>query len=695
MKMLSSRRSSGAIAGLVVAALLPAGAGSASAAPDGRLSGRVRDQAGHTVAGAAVRLTDGAGVTAGHDTSDDSGRYSVTVAAGTYDLSAVTDGPAGDDIVARVRGVEVGPATALDVVVIPADVTFSGTVRDATGAPLELYMSLEGGAPGRRDQMSTGPDGAFSLSVPPGTYRLFVSSRWPSNSIRVVVADLQLMTDHVQDLTLPFTDVSVNVRDDDGAPVAGGRAYLRGDCDCLDESFPWADTSTTWGFGAVTDGDGNAVLRAFAGKALLATEPPPGPPALQRTTQPVTVPVAGVVRVVMPRRSPEPPPPPMSTLRGRLLDPSGRAHAADLRLQADKGPAGYASFADDGSFTLSAPPGRYDLRIEALTDTYVGGFDGGDDGIPGLEVVLPGFDLTGDRIQDLRLPIVDFPVSVLDRSGRPLAGVAVTGDSHGPVELFPGGWGQGTLLNNPETDGSGTAHLMTFEGATPPVVAAGLYDVIGRTTLRPGTTSAVIQADAPVLRGSVRDRRGPLPEPARPGAWVSFHPAALGKFAPWPFHIGPDTTYTLQARRGMVKLYVSNVPAHQDEDGDDRRGSATLPTFWTFSGVHHHTGDATVDLTIPDAAPGDVVVTGPDGHPLDGTLEYRATTLEPVTLAPDLAAASEARATTTRTAGRYQPLLFGPSTLAGWFSAGGFHFHFSSLPISPGGRVALAVADDA
>jgi hypothetical protein len=87
-----------------------------------------------------------------------------------------------------------------------------------------------------------------------------------------------------------------------------------------------------------------------------------------------------------------------------------------------------------------------------------------------------------------------------------------------------------------------------------------------------------------------------------------------------------------------------------------------------------------------------VIVTGPDGEPLDGTLEYHATTLQPVTLAPDLAAASEARATTTMTAGRYQPLLFGPATLSGSFSAGGFRFDFSSLPVSPGGRVALAVA---
>jgi hypothetical protein len=486
MKILSSRRWSGAMAGLVVAALVPAGAGSASAASDGRLSGRVRDRAGHAVAGAAVRLTDGAGVTAGQDTSDDSGRYSVAVAAGT----------------------------------------------------------------------------------------------------RVVVQDLQLMTDHLQDLTLPFTDVSVDVRDDEGAPVAGARAYLHGDCDCLDDGFPWADTSATWSYAALTDVDGNAVVRAFPGKAVLDTEPPPGRPALQHTTQPVTVPAAGTVRVLMPRRGPQPPPPPVSTLRGRLLDRSGQAFDADLWLEADGHPVGHASFADDGSFTVAAPPGRYDLRIEAVTDTYLRGFDSGDDGIPGLTIVLPGFDLTGDRTQDLRLPIVDFPVSVLDPIGRPLGDVRVTGDSHGTVELFPGGRGTGTLLNNPGTDESGTAHLMTFEGAAPPVVEAGLYDVIGRTTLRPGATSAVIRADAPVVRGSVRDRRGLLPEPVRRGAWVSFHRGSLGKFAPWPFDIGPDSTYTLQARRGWTKLHASNEPVHSDDGGAAGRGPATLPTFWTFSAVY-------------------------------------------------------------------------------------------------------------
>jgi hypothetical protein len=684
--------------------MLPAfaGTGSASAAAGGRLSGVVRDDGGHVVEGADIRLTDTAGAAAGHDTSDESGRYSVAALPGTYDLMA-TAGPAGPRMVAHVRGVEVAAESILDLVIIPPDATFSGTIRDGNGSPLEMRITLEGGP--QYAYTNSGPDGWFSLPARPGTYRLLLSpsTGWGRNYL--IVEDFQLAADRREDMTIPFTDVVVHIRDDRGAPVAGGLTAL-GCTSCPFELFPGADVSHRWTSSAVPDGNGHAVLRGLPGRATLRTEPPPDQPTLQPTTQAITLPAAHPIQVVMPHGSPPTPPPapPAFTLRGRLLDGNGQPMEAEMWLWEGGLQVSYASFADDGTFALSAPAGRYDLHIEAVTDTYLGGFKSGDDGIPGLEVTLPDFELTADRTEDLRLPIVEFPVTVLNQAGHPMAGMRVSGESTRTIELFPDGRGTGTLLNNPDTDAAGTARLMVFEGAAPPVVEAGLYDVVGRTTVERGASSAIIHADEPVLQGTVRDSRGLLPEPGRSETWVSFHGGPFsGQFAPWPFGIGGNATYRLQALDTPKTLYVSNDITHPDGDEDGRRGSATLPTFWTFAAPYDHTQDATLDLTIPDAQPADITVVGPDGRPLDGLLSYQTTALRPVELAPGVAAESEARDTIAPAGGRYRPLLFGRSRVSGRFSTGaawwrpttpegGFHFGFGSLSISPGDGVTVAVA---
>lgn len=146
------------------------------------LSGVVRDHDGVAQDRADVVLVDATGNTVATDRTEASGQYSLGVAAGTYDLAGVTaDIPT--RMMARVRTVEIGSDTTLDLVVpsvpatteaagpssaSPATVTWTGTVRH-NGVPVRAEtLYLEGsGMPGGAE---TDDDGRFELAVPPGHY---------------------------------------------------------------------------------------------------------------------------------------------------------------------------------------------------------------------------------------------------------------------------------------------------------------------------------------------------------------------------------------------------------------------------------------------------------------------------------------------------------------------------------------------
>ena len=119
--------------------------------------------------------------------------------------------------------------------------------------------------------------------------------------------------------------------------------------------------------------------------------------------------------------------------------------------------------------------------------------------------------------------------------------------------------------------------------------------------------------------------------------------------------------------------------------------SATLPGGWSFAAPYHLGGDATVDLTIPDAAPADVVVLDAAGQPVTGTtLHYSAVTQNPVELAPEVEATAIAADDIGDSGGHFSPMLFGPSAMT--FSVGD-GAPSDPLPISPGDHLTLHLAD--
>ena len=337
-------------------------------------------------------------------------------------------------------------------------------------------------------------------------------------------------------------------------------------------------------------------------------------------------------------------------------------------------------------FSLEAPPGQYTLRLETPTPTHSDGFQSGDGGAPGLILDVP-IELTENTTVDWTLPIVDFPVHVVTRDGDPVSDLWVEGDSARTFELAPGLIGSGRLYNANavRSDSAGNATLLAFEGAAPNSLAAtDQYEVLGRVSPAASDTSAVLVLNNPVIEGDLLDGRGPLPSPSADHAWVSLGSSGgAGQFYPaWPYGFG--NSYSIQGDPGDRTLYVSNKPrgdAYEDP-AEPRPATATLPGTWSFHAPYHHAADATIDLTIPDAAPADIVVLGADDRPVTGvTMQYSAAAQNTVELAPGITANATASDTIGDAAGHFAPTLFGPSTLTFTVDGGPVNGPFT---ISPG-----------
>jgi hypothetical protein len=146
----------------------------------GRISGTVRDQSGQPVRGITVVAYDPAGMLAGSATTGADGRYALVVSAGTYRVLAFdpqlvyTTSYAGGASSYETTGplvLATDAAITIDFT-MRSGVRVSGTVATNTGIPLTGIEIFALDANGNRAAGATSiAGGAFTIVVPPGTYR--------------------------------------------------------------------------------------------------------------------------------------------------------------------------------------------------------------------------------------------------------------------------------------------------------------------------------------------------------------------------------------------------------------------------------------------------------------------------------------------------------------------------------------------
>ncbi len=185
-----------------------------------------------------------------------------------------------------------------------------------------------------------------------------------------------------------------------------------------------------------------------------------------------------------------------------------------------------------------------------------------------------------------------------------------------------------------------------------------LAATLALSTTVPGFFTAAQATDLAILRGSIHSVAGdPIPTD------VTLH-AGDG--------ISPVTQ---QSDGSSFEFHSAGGPHtfHFAAPATPQPTAATLPTAWSFDAPYPVQGDdLDLDVTLPDAAPADIVVLGLDGQPVNGaTMTYSAVT-ENVDLGAGLLAQAIAADTVgpADADGNFAPLMFGKSTLTFTLSDG-------------------------
>jgi hypothetical protein len=147
-------------------------------------------------------------------------------------------------------------------------VTLSGVVRDGAGQPLAgVRVTLQ--PPGTSGfSVSSAPDGSYSLTVAPGSYRLNLSRTptTPQTSLPFTFnlfgsAILDLTADRSQDITIPILKLTVNALDSAAVPVANATVQASAGSGLSIPVFPgYTITSGNVQSTAATNSNGQATL---------------------------------------------------------------------------------------------------------------------------------------------------------------------------------------------------------------------------------------------------------------------------------------------------------------------------------------------------------------------------------------------------------------------------------------------------
>ena len=171
MKNISSIRSVRFLLVLFIALFLAMQ--SATAQNVAAVSGKVTNSLGNALANSTVEVLDPAsGATVVSSSTDDQGRYQLSVATGTYDIRVIP--PVGSGFQQAIApGRLINADTTIDFVLVPSGAALlSGRVLDGEGAPVpdvrvELYP-----ASGDSFQVITDSSGQYSFRVAAGNYTL-------------------------------------------------------------------------------------------------------------------------------------------------------------------------------------------------------------------------------------------------------------------------------------------------------------------------------------------------------------------------------------------------------------------------------------------------------------------------------------------------------------------------------------------
>ncbi len=245
-------------AAIFLIVLMLVGAGSASAAPTGTISGAVTDGSANPLVGACVTAT-APGVGFGSANTGAGGSYTITgLASGTYTVS-LSACLAGNYAPSTITGVQVTDGqTTTQNATLAAGATIAGTVTDSSANPLSgaCVSAIPSGPAGSGGAANTGPNGSYTITdLPSGSYRLVFrgcsAGDYQTSTITGVQATSGQTTTQNASLA-PGGAISGHVIDSGANPLAGI---------CLSASPP---SPSGQGGSTTTDGSGAYTISGLA-----------------------------------------------------------------------------------------------------------------------------------------------------------------------------------------------------------------------------------------------------------------------------------------------------------------------------------------------------------------------------------------------------------------------------------------------
>ena len=615
-RILSIRRTAWVgVAAAATVLLVLAMAGPAAAAT-ATLSGRVTDGIGSPLGGSTIAV-DTAGTTSqvAATTTALDGSYSVSVEAGSYDVHVTPPAASGFNP-ATFADFAISGETALDVVLTnAATATFKGVLQTSRGEAIS-HATVELISGPQHYSVTTGSTGAFSLAVPPGSYKLDVFDTCSCSPVPTAwslgLFPITITGDLTQNLTVPVAAVTAQVRDPSGNPVGGTRLEINpsGSGSYVSDAvalWPGGPTNSSYNYNlnATTDSTGNVtfdVLPTSTNDLTLVAVPPASNTTVGQATA-SNLSITGDTSLTFNL-------PPVVTFQGVLQTSRGEA-ISHATVELISGPQHYSvTTGSTGAFSLAVPPGSYKLDVFDTCSCSP---------VPtAWSLGLFPITITGDLTQNLTVPVAAVTAQVRDPSGNPVGGTRLEINPSGSgsyvsdaVALWPGGPTNSSYNYNlnATTDSTGNVTFDVLPTSTNDLTLVAVPPASNTTVGQATASNLSITGDTsltfnlpPVVtfQGVLQTSRGEA---------ISH---ATVELISGPQHYSVTTGST-----GAFSLAVP--PGSYKLDVFDTCSCSPVPTAWSL-GLFPITitGDLTQNLTVPVAAV-TAQVRDPSGNPVGGT----------------------------------------------------------------------------
>ncbi len=433
---------------------------------DGVLSGSVFG-GGEALVGALVEaLSDGTTNVVASSTSDATGKYSLELEAGTYDLRVTPPSGSGFAIYVE-QDVVISEATeVLDIVLIAEGGSMSGVVRGYAGVALSgmRVYAYAGTSSTQVAYTDTDDDGGYAFNLGAGTYRFLVqpidygTQGAPSSYFYYYSPTTEVSTATELDLQLPVARITGTVTDPDGAPVPDVTLSSTGSGSAPLSSYWYAS-----GTSATSDADGNYEFYVFTGSNTFAVTPSSEFATI--VEQNITISDDAVRDYVLSA--------PIG-ISGVVRGHAGVA-VSGMRVYAYAGTSStqmaYTDTDDDGGYAFNLGAGTYRFLVQPI--------DYGTEGAPSsyFYYYSPTTEVSAATELDLQLPVAKITGTVTDSNGAPVPNVTLSSTGSGSAPQSSYWYASNTSATS---DADGNYQLYVFTGSNTQSIAP--TDVSGFAT---------------------------------------------------------------------------------------------------------------------------------------------------------------------------------------------------------------------